>query len=226
MTELTITQAAAELLCQAVEREAELAKEAFRVLDSRFARLGALLAKCKQTEAWRHRGHSSFTTYLSSLRDKYGRSKEQLYAYTGAAEHLLPAISESDLDRIGISKGFELARASKTAGRPVTPELVALALDPEITAKELRAEAFKTFELGSDTRPAGTWLDVGGFYVTPDEKKTLTDAMELTERLLGLSQETSEWAKRKETILAWAQEFAGTHAQEVYGEQETEPGVG
>ena len=212
MIELTITREAAESLCQAVEREADTAREAFVTLDSSFARLGSLLAKCKKHEAWRHRGFTSFTAYIASLRDKYGRSKEQLYAYTGAAEHLLPAISESTLDRIGISKAFELSRASKVAGLPVPPALVERALDPTTTAKEIRAAAWETFALGTDTRPAGTWLDVGGFYVTPEERKTLKDAADIAERVLGLKEDTSEWEKRKQTILAWAQEFAGTHA--------------
>lgn len=230
MTELLQTSspvADVVLLHSAIEREVGNVFDGERALDRSYARLGGMLARFKAAEGWRHVSRSngsqygSFPQYLEDLRDKYGRSQGQLYAYTEVAERLLPTVGEGHLDRMGVSKAFELARAMRKSGMPITPELLSAALDERTTVKEVRAAAHLAYNLPADTQPSGVWMDLGGFYATSEERKEFHDAMQVGVRVLGLRQTLPSWVKNKEVILAALREFNGAHAAEAYGEQES-----
>lgn len=207
----------AELLAKQIEAEIAGAVDGERKLDQSWARVGALLSRFESTKGYKVLGFESFPKYLNSLREKYGRSNGQLWAYKEVAHHLSPSISEGDLDKMGVSKAFEIARAMKIAEKPPTPELIAAALDPATTVKEVRALAHRIYDLPANEEPKGTWLDLGGFYASADERKLLMETYELGARLLELSPNVPEWLKRKEVHIAMAREFHGTHMAEVYG---------
>lgn len=201
-----------------IEQEmASLAAGEFN-LNRGYAHLAGMLVRFKTAEVWREIGHSSFNSYLLSLQERYGRSAKQLYVYISAAEQLLSVVGEADLDRMGITRAEALARASKKAGKPVTRGLLAAALDDKVSVSELRGLAYREYNLPAGELPKGNWQDFGGAFLEPHERAIFTEAVKITARVLGLSKDLPDWIKRKKIILAWAQEFSGTYAAEVYGE--------
>lgn len=221
MADLPVTAATpAEIIHREIEYEVAALQEGEFSLNRGYARLARLLVVVKQSEAWRELKHSSFNSYLLSLQEKYGRSAKQLYVYIGAAEHLLPFVSEAQLDHMGVTKAEALARASRRANRPVTPELIAAALDDKIGVNELKGLAHQAFHLPAGELPKGSWQDFGGAFLDKDERADFLEAVRITSRILGLAKDLPDWVKRKRIILAWAQEFSGTWAAEVYGEQQ------
>ena len=190
-------------------------------LNKGYARLAGMLARFKATEAWRDVGYSSFNAYLLSLQEKYGRSSKQLYVYIAAAEQLLPYASETDINRMGITKAEALARAAKKAGKPITAGLLAAALDAKIGVNELKGLAHQAYNLPAGELPKGNWFDFGGAYLTAEERKIFVEAVKIAIRVLDLPKEMPEWLQRKRVLLAFASEFDGTYRRDVYG-----PGVG
>ncbi len=221
MTE-AITKNDAQELAKAIDQMVAAISENEQKLDHSYAGLGVLLTRVKTTEAWRVLEYKSvpfhsFASYLASLRDRFGRKQSQLYAYTEVAERLLPVAGEEGLNQMGVSKALTLAHASRRAGLPVTPELLVAALDDKVTVKELKVQAFETYQLAPDANVKGVWFDFGGAYLEPSEKKEVEGFFELAERLLEQKPSQPDWAKRKDAILAAVREFVGTHAVDVYG---------
>jgi hypothetical protein len=179
-----------------------------------------MLARFKKAEAWRELGHSSFNSYLLSIQERFGKSAKQLYMYIGAAEHLMSLAGEAGLDRMGITKAEALSRASRKAGKAVTPALLAAALDPKIGVQEIKAMAHTAYNLPEGELPKGNWFDFGGAYLTAEERKVFVEAAKIASRVLDLSKDTPDWLNRKKILLAWAAEFDGTYRAEVYGQTE------
>lgn len=207
-------------LREAIYTQLEGLSTAEVTLDHGYARLGGLLAEFKRIEAWRTLGYGSFDQFMSELHTRFNRQRSQVYAYCGVAEKLLPYVSANDLDNMGISKAQEIKRAlSGGTGRKVTEEVLAAALNPKVTIKELRAILAVTFSITDDNRPKGTWFDFDGCFFEPDERKFFVDAVKMTTALLGLKPNVPAHIQRKEIFMAWAAEFTGTHSVEVYGPQ-------
>jgi hypothetical protein len=182
-----------------------------------YARLAHLLMLFKLNEGWRECGYNSFNSYLLTLKEKYNRSSQQLYAYVACAEKLLPYCGEAGLEKMGVSKGMELVKASKRAKKDIPKELIDAALQDSNGVSEIRALAFKVFELEGQDLPRGWYQDFGGAYLDEEEQKTFKEAVQVTKRYLGLEKETPEWLQRKRIILAWAQEFLGAYSADIYG---------
>lgn len=196
-------------------------------LDRGYARLGGLLAAFKAGEHWRGLSgadgalYSNFDSFMLELRERYNRGRTQLYAFCSVAEKLLPVVSADTLDQIGISKAQEIKRAiSGMPGRKLTPEIIAAAVNPKTTIKELRAILHAAFNITEDDRPVGQWFDFGGAYLTPEERAEFVEAIKVGIAVLGIKKETADWIQRKEIILYMAREFFATHAAEVYGPKE------
>lgn len=180
--------------------------------------LGVLLAQFKAKEHWRKYPdrYKTFDDFIDELKAKFNRGRTQLYSYLSVAEKLLPTIGAEKLEQMGIAKALELKRAmKKLEGKPLPPELLASALDSKKTTKELRGEIGRALNLTEE--PAGTWFDLDGFFMTPDERKEFKEAVVATEGLLGLKRETPDHIRRKEVIMSWMREWYGTHAAEFNG---------
>lgn len=211
--ELTVATSASELN-QAIEAEAVAVKLGELNLDRTYARLARLLATFKKIEGWRTLEFASMNRYMLSLVEKTGRSVQQLYSYSAVGEALLPVADEATLEKIGVSKGFELAKAAKKAGRPVTPELIAAALDEKNGINEIRAMAHQVYELPTGDYPKGTWFDLGGFYASAEFRKLYKETFECAVAVLGIPKEMPEWAQKQRVFEVLLQEFYGTHAAE------------
>lgn len=187
-------------------------------LDHSYARLGSLLAAFKSGEYWRGLGYANFDAFMLELRETYNRGRSQLYAYCSVAERLLPMVSADTLDQMGISKAQEVKRAiCGGPGRKITEEVLAAALNPKVTIKELRAVLHAAYNITDDNRPTGQWFDFGGAYLTADEKELFVGAVKVGMHILNIKPETPDWIQRKEVLMAMAGEFYGTHAAEVFG---------
>lgn len=183
----------------------------------RYAKLARLLSLFKLNEGWRDAGHASFNSYLLTLKEKYNRSTQQLYAYVQVAEKLLPLIGEAALDKMGVTKATEIVKAAGKAKRNIPQELITAALDDSTGVHEVRALAHKLFELDGSPMPKGSYLDIGGFYVDDEQRAIFNDAVRISIRVLGLPPEMPDWQKRQRIILFWAQEINGTYAADAYG---------
>lgn len=183
-----------------------------------YAKLARLLSLFKLNESWRELGHSSFNSYLLTLKEKYNRSSQQLYAYVAVAEKLLPLVGEEALDKMGVTKATAIVKAASKAKKNIPQELIDLALDETTDVEQIRAFAFKLFELNGE-QPKGKYLDIGGFYVDDEQRATFNDAVRISIRVLGLPPEMPDWQKRQLIIMFWAQEINGTYAADAYGPQ-------
>lgn len=181
-----------------------------------YAKLARLLSLFKLNESWRELGHSSFNSYLLTLKEKYNRSSQQLYAYVAVAEKLLPLVGEEALDKMGVTKATAIVKAASKAKKNIPQELIDLALDEKIDVEQIRAFAFKLFELNGE-QPKGKYQDFGGAYLDEEEQKTFREAVLVTKCFLNIPSEAPDWLQRKRIIMAWAQEFLGSYSADVYG---------
>lgn len=185
------------------------------LLEKCWMQLGGLLLKCKQDECWRKGGFESFEQYMLSLRDKYRRGKTALWGYLTVAEHLAPVIEEPKLLEMGITKALELKRGMKKSGKPIPEDIIAAALLPENSAKDLRALFAKAFNIPPDEN--STWWDLDGIFVTPEQREQFKAAVRLTKNILNIENHVPAHIQRHAIYFAWIAEFMGTHAAEVYG---------
>jgi hypothetical protein len=181
-------------------------------LATSFARLGHRLHRVQAEKKWVDWGYASFGKYIDFVRERINRGRSQIYAILSCAERLLPSVSESDLDHMGISRAQELARFVKQSGRKVPEGLLLLALDNSRTIEELHSAVLE--ELHERCDPKGNWYDFGGFYILPDEKKEIEQAIGLAKTVLGIANDVPEHQVRKLILLAFAQEFQSSNPVE------------
>jgi hypothetical protein len=88
------------------------------------------------------------------------------------------------------------------------------ALDPKISSKELKKLISETLKMPEDD---GDWMDLGfEFYVTPEERATIEDAIRAAEHCDPVTKKTvAESVQKKDVVLKWAMEFLGAHAGEI-----------
>lgn len=193
-------------------------------LSRSYARLGGLLREVKINQYWIAYGYDRFSSYLEFVRTKIGRERSQVYAFLQVAEALLPLLTEGQLEDIGISKAHELRRLVEQggslkaeiwdAGDPaVSVQIMDYASDPKVTAKQLRVKVNELLHIHEDSQ--GLWLDMQGFYATPDERKEIDQFWEIGKAVFGPKDEQPEHAWKKEVFMAAVRECVGTWAAEV-----------
>lgn len=201
-------------------------------LSRSYARLGGLLREVKNQQYWITYGFERFSSYLENIRGRIGRERSQVYAILSVAETLLPAMTEEQLETVGITKAHELKRLVKEGGSleavlienrvsdPETGEsgtivrIMDYAADPKVTAKQLRVKVNELLHVTEDVQ--GLWLDLGGFYATQDERKEIEQFWELGKKLLAPKDDQQDhvWKKIvfmdsvREAVSTWAGEAA------------------
>jgi hypothetical protein len=129
------------------------------------------------------------------------------------AEKLLPSVSESDLDRMGISRAQELARYVKQSGRKVPEGLLELALDDKRTIEELHTAVLEQLSEKGEVK-GKWWSPFAGSYYTPEEKLEVNQAMSAARDVLGLGSDIPDHQTHKLILLAFAQEFLSSNPVE------------
>jgi hypothetical protein len=192
-----------------------------------YARLGSLLCEVKRQQYWIAFGHDRFSSYLKEVGQKINRERSQMYLILTVAETLLEHLSEQELEAIGISKAHELRRFVKQSG--LSPKALISPTDEmedviplseyasreDVTAAQLRVQVNKL--LHSDEEPKGTWFDMGGFYILPEERQLLDQFWTIGKKVVGAEDHWSEHTWKKAVVLAAAQECIGSWINEAYG---------
>ena len=212
---LKVQEEISELMFQISSHEVRLARS--------YARLGAMIREVKTQQYWVTYGYNRFTEYLEVIREKIGRERSQMYGYLSVAESLLPALTEGQLEDIGYSKAQELRRLVQQGGNihieitdPSnqsedtfgTIKLTDYAADPKVTAKQLRVKINEILHLHEDA--PGLWLDLSGFYATPDERKEIEQFWNLGKTLLCPKDEQQEHTWKKIVFLDAVRECIGS----------------
>lgn len=214
------------LLAQISTHELRLAKS--------YARLGGLLREVKNQQYWIAYGYDRFSSYLEFVRTKIGRERSQVYSILSVAETLLPLMSESSLEAVGISKAHELRRLVKEGGniacsipdpriefeegkdsRPLIP-ITDYASDPKVTAKQLRVKVNELLHIHEDVK--GSWLDLGGLYATKDERQEIDQFWEVGRKMFAPPDEHAEHIWKHEVFMAAVRESLSTWSAEVENE--------
>jgi hypothetical protein len=181
-------------------------------LATNYVKLGILLLQAKKDK--KYGNHTSFPRYLGYVGERIKRQRSQIYAYVGIAERLLPAVSEANLEQMGISKASELAKYVKCTGlKSIAPKLLELALDGTQTVERLQAEVQQELHIKPDEK--GKWRNWGGGYLTDSEQEEYDTAYTIGRNKLLPSVETPEHVVRKEIMLMWAREFISSNPEEV-----------
>ena len=188
-------------------------------LSQSYARLGGLLREVKLQQYWMALGYDRFSSYLEFIRNKINRQRSQVYAILSVAEALLPLMSEDQLEKIGITKSHELRRLVLQGGslqaevprmyleRAETVQIMDYAADPKVTAAMLRVKVNELLHIHDDRQ--GNWLDLPGFYATPDERKEISTFWETGKLALEITSE-SDHEVHKNVFLAAVRECLST----------------
>jgi len=192
-------------------------------LSHSYARLGSLLREVKVNQYWIAFGFQRFSSYLETVRQKIDRRRSQVYAILSVAETLLPLISESDLEEIGITKSHELRRLVLQGGSvhaeiddpdddKYVLEITEYAARPKVTAAALRVKVNEL--LHCHEGPAGNWVDLGGFYATVEDRKLLEQFWELGRRMFAPPDEQAEHVWKHAVFVAAAEECVSSWVPE------------
>lgn len=173
-------------------------------LGSSYIKLGRLLGEVDRQRAWMPWGYTSLAGYITSIEERIGRKRSQIFEMVACAEKLLPQIAESDLEAMGISRASLLKKFTVQSQRRVTPELLAAALDGSIKLDEFQEIVYNN--LNQEQEPKGTWRSIG-FFAEPFEWEEIKQA----KALVPVNGNLSDQKIWKETLLAWAREFYGTY---------------
>jgi len=188
----------------------EAIKDEFN-LDQKRMRMGATLDAIRTTEAWSKVGYETFDKFVTAMGDKYKKGRTSLYIYAGIVRDLAPYASTEQLQQIGVTKGKALAAAVKASGKAPSAELLSLAASSDVTEQDLREMIFNETQILTPPKENMTYLDLGGFYVTVDEKNELQELWEVAQRVGELEGDTK--SVRKQCLLYIAADFLGTHRE-------------
>lgn len=192
--------------------------------DSNYARLGGLLDKVKTQKLWllpgwagSSEGFKSFGSYLKQIEPRVKKGRSQIYAIIGVSEELSPLVSEADLATIGISKASELRKVLK-AGKTITKAMITSALDPRMTAQELKASIFEAAHIYVPESEPEKYFDMKGFYATVEERREIERATDVAIKVIGIKDDVPEHTRWKAVILAWVAEFLCAYEAQVQQE--------
>ncbi|MCU1301756.1 MAG: hypothetical protein JWQ87_2040 [Candidatus Sulfotelmatobacter sp.] len=183
-----------------------------------WVRLGELLLRVRSKQFWllwaddEGQKFKSFSAYIQSLHGRVHKGRTQLYHAVGVAEKLLPFVSAEQLQAMGISKATVLKEAVAQTGRRPSEAMIAKAVDPEVGIEELEATVFEE----QHVKPAKKmrYWKLGGFYVTPDEKKEIEHAFDIARRTDPVIPKSQpDWAQLKECVQRMAREYLATYEQ-------------
>lgn len=166
-------------------------------------------------EYWRG-SYESMGQFMAHISDTYNIGRAQLYNYRSTAVALLEAgVTEKEMDKMGINKAKELAKAAKKNDGHVPAKAIETALKPKTTAKDVRQVLFKALNIVPDENT--NWFDLDfSSYVTEEEQKTFEDAANAARHGDPVISEKSEpHVQRKQILLKWAQNFLASYYQDV-----------
>jgi len=176
-------------------------------LHRNFIQIGIALLEVDRSHAWALRAKSS-DQYIKFCETRFGKGRTALYNFKSVAENLLPHVSEQKLLTMGISKAQPLAQYARKSGGKLPKNLVESAIDPKVGVEQFRAEIAEQLH---EKPEKGTWFEIGGFYLTADEKIEIEMGLERAETIEPLPADAPVWLARKVAIQRLIAEFLSTY---------------
>lgn len=175
---------------------------------SGYVRLGGLLADVKDKTLWRH-DHKTFDAYLTALAEKYQRGKTQLYNYMRCVRDLRPMVSVNDLLLMGVRKAETLRFVMKKTGIAPPLDVIAQAVDSQVTTAKLRKILFDRFHILDvpEEESAGMrWIDLG-FYANEQEAEDIGKMLDAAQREGEIQGDIDDPKVIKKCLLCVSQDF-------------------
>jgi hypothetical protein len=209
-----------------VEQLARQLGVAENTLERGYAQLASALLTVQENRYWE--GYfESWGKYIEHITNIYNLGKAQLYHKVAVVRELDGIVELKDLTNMGISKASVLADVARMNNGIVPNDAIAAAQDDKTTVKDLKK---KVHEILNVPQPQdGEWFDLGfAFYVTPEEKQELQEAMTAAQQADPVISNTiKDFMQRKEIALRWAREFLATYSSvsEMESSRATEDGM-
>lgn len=181
-------------------------------LNSRWVELGIQVHDVRTKKYWLNAGYKNFGEYVEYVGKRVKKGRSQIYQYTTVAEKLLPQISAETLTEMGITDANELKKLATSSGKLIPQEIINSALDPEKTTEQLIAEIAGSTNQQPEEK--GKWFNLGGFYLTDDEKKLVESAFKTATQLDPVvPHDIPQHVQTKEVVVRWCQEFLSTYQE-------------
>ena len=174
-----------------------------------YAQLGWMLLEVAELQLWRIH-HDTFRDYLRGVAMVSKKSAAQLHQYFLTVRDLSDTFNLAQLESMGISKAIKLRQAKDYA--IVLPQVVVLAaLDPQVTAKELKKVISLALKMPEEE---GDWMDLEcEFVVTPEQRTLLEEAINVAMHTDPITKATiSKSAQMLDVMQKFAMEFLSAHS--------------
>jgi hypothetical protein len=200
-----------EYILNQVKHQAVAMAETEDECERGYAHLGWMLLEVADMQYWRVQ-HETFRDYLRAVAMVSKKTAGQLHQYFLTVRDLSDTFSAAQLEAMGITKAIKL-RAAKDYAIVLPQAVVLAALDPLVTVKDLKKIISEALNAPEDD---GDWFDLGAeFYVSPEERATIEDAVRAAEHCEPATKKTiSASMQRKDVVLKWCMEFLGTYSAE------------
>lgn len=143
------------------------------LLEKGYAHLGWQMLEVQQMQYWRLL-NNTFRDYVKVLALHAHKTPGQLQRYFLTVRDLSDTFDAEQLECIGITKALQL-RQAKDYAIILPKSVIDAALDPKVTAKELKREIATTLKMPEEE---GDWLDLEfEFLVTPEQRKFAEQVM-------------------------------------------------
>jgi hypothetical protein len=179
-------------------------------IEKGYASLGWMLLEVAEMQYWRVQ-HDTFRDYLKSVAMKSRKTPGQLQQYYLTVRDLSDTFTSMQLEIMGITKALRL-RAAKDYAIVLPQAVVNAALDPLVTAKELKKVISVALKMPEDED--GDWMDCEmEFLVTPEQRLLIEGTIEVAMHTDPLTKSTiSKSAQMLDVMVKLCQEFSGAHS--------------
>lgn len=201
-----------EVLRQHIAIQVQRVRQGYEDFSRGFVRLGQLMYRVRSTRCWSLWGYHSFNAYVKDVGLTVDKKRTQIYGTVGIAERLLPNVPEKELENMGITNAMALARVVKISGKAPSPEVVRQGAT--MHRDEYQAVLEQEFRVFDD-KDKGKWRNIGGFFSTEEEWKTIQLAFEIAAKMEQFGKEVPENQRTKQILISLSEEFIGTHGGEL-----------
>lgn len=184
-----------------------------QILNSKWVSLGIKVHTVRAKKFWLGYGHQNFGEFIDQVGKKVKKGRSQIYQYVTVAEKLLPQIPAETLTEMGITNANELKKLAVATGKLIPQSLIDSALDPQKDTDQLKAEIAAEMNVAPEEK--GKWFDLGGFYVTDDEKLLIQTAIKSAFQIdPPIAHDIPNHVQIKEVVVRWIQEFLAAYPEE------------
>ena len=192
-----------------VETQAKEMATAEGLCESGYAHLGWLLFEVSSMRFWMVK-FGTFKEYLESVAAISKKTPGQLQRYMLTVRDLSGTFNPEELESMGITKATQL-RVALDYAIVLPVEITKAALDPKVTVKDLKKLISTTLKMPQEE--SGDWMDLDGFMVTPEERRLISQAVDVAKHTEPLTKPTlTDSAQLKDVVIKWCMEFLGAHS--------------